>query len=247
MPALKADLGQPEVQRGRANGSTLAPRLEVEINGEAHIPPEVVDLDSFCAWTCSDDYPEHGQFSYLGGLLWVDMTMEELYGHNQVRHEYGRVLGNLCRGAKSGRFIPDGMWMKNRDAALSTEPDGMYVSYDAFASGRVKRVKSPRGILFQLDGSPNMALEVVSETSQAKDKKRLLDLYWKAGIAEYWLVDVRGDRVRFDIFKHGPRGYTTTVRQAGGWLKSALFDKAFRLVKSKDPLGDPEYTLEVRD
>src|SRR5256885_8764701 len=43
----------------------------------------------------------------------------------------------------------------------------------------------------ELEGTPDMVLEVVSESSVQKDTKRLRQLYWQAGIREYWLVDAR--------------------------------------------------------
>src|SRR5262245_6609389 len=231
MPALKADFRQPEVQRGNGSAGGIEVRPAIRINDEVTIPPEVRDLESFCKWMRADGFPEVGRFSYLAGLLWVDMSMEELYGHNQIKIEFFSVLNTLSRAEKKGRFVPDGMWIKNDDADLSTVPDGMFVSYDAIRQGRVQRVKSPRGVLFQLAGSPEMVLEILSATSETKDAELLFQLYWKAGIAEYWLVDVRQGNLRFDLFKHGPKGYVAIRRQAGGWLKSAVFGKSFRLTQ----------------
>jgi Uma2 family endonuclease len=73
----------------------------------------------------------------------------------------------------------------------------------------------------------------------------LRELYWKAGIPEYWLVDDRGEELEFSILRHGPRGYTP-VRKQGGWVKSAVFGKSFRLLRQHDEDGLLEYTLEVR-
>ena len=91
----------------------------------------------------------------------------------------------------------------------------------------------------------DMALEVVSDSSVLKDTVTLRDLYAQAGIPEYWLVDVRGERVVFDIFRLTAKGYVATRKQ-GGWLKSAVFGKSFRLLQQTDNLGKPEYTLAVR-
>ena len=165
--------------------------MTIRIDDKITIPAEVVDLESFCLWTCSDDFPEHGRFSYLAGLLWVDLSMEEIYRHSSPKGEIAGVLTLMARELGTGRFFPDGAWYRNDTANLSTEPDGIFVSYDALRSGRVQKVKSSKGVLFQLSGSADMTLEVVSTTSEAKDTKRLFTLYWKAGVLEYWLVDVR--------------------------------------------------------
>jgi Uma2 family endonuclease len=62
----------------------------------------------------------------------------------------------------------------------------------------------------ELEGSPEMVLEVVSETSVHKDTEELRELYWHAGTLEYWLVDARTDATHFDILHYGRKGYTTT-------------------------------------
>jgi Uma2 family endonuclease len=96
-----------------------------------------------------------------------------------------------------------------------------------------------------LEGSPDMVLEVVSDSSVRKDTEQLRRDYWTAGIREYWLVDARPEPLVFDILRHTPKGYRTTPKKEG-WIKSAVFAKAFRLTCRTNALGHPEYTLEVR-
>jgi Uma2 family endonuclease len=90
-----------------------------------------------------------------------------------------------------------------------------------------------------------MVLEVVSDSSVNKDTVVLLEAYWKAGIPEYWLVDARGDRLRFDLFRRGPKGYKGTPKKHG-WMSSVVFGKSFRLTATTDKAGRPDYTLDVR-
>jgi Uma2 family endonuclease len=90
-----------------------------------------------------------------------------------------------------------------------------------------------------------MVLEIISPSSVYKDTAVLLELYWKAGIDEYWLVEVRGERLRFDILRRGATRYVASRRQAG-WVKSHVFGKSFRLKHQADAMGHPQYTLEVR-
>lgn len=229
--------------------SPLAPApcaVRVVIGESIIIPAEVVDLDSFCRWAISDQYPERGLFSFLHGTIWVDLSPENLYRHNQVKGEISVVLGRLIHEASNGRFLLAGMLLRNSAADLSTEPDGMFVSYDSLRSGRVQRIEGENASCLQLDGSPEMVLEVVSDSSVRKDTVDLRELYWRAGIAEYWLVDARAATPRFDILRHGAKGYTATRKQAGGWVKSTVFARSFQLTRTADPLGDPLYVLNVR-
>lgn len=223
-----------------------APRaVRIVIEENVAIPAEVVNLASFCRWATSDQHPERGQFSYLRGTIWVDLSMETLYRHNQVKREFAEVLGGLVKSSAMGRFIPDGMLLRNDAADLATEPNGMFVSYDALRSGRVRRVERETPDFLELEGSPEMVLEVVSETSVQKDTEELRELYWRAGILEYWLVDARATAPRFDILHRGRKGFTSTRKKAGGWRRSNVFDRSFHLTQTADPLGDPLYVLNV--
>ena len=71
------------------------------------------------------------------------------------------------------------------------------------------------------------------------------DIYWRAGIPEYWLVDAREDRLHFDILRHGSGGYVAARKQAS-WIKSRVFGKSFRLTRHVDDVGNPDYTLSAR-
>jgi Uma2 family endonuclease len=115
-------------------------------------------------------------------------------------------------------------------------------------SGRVRRIeKVENGDYIEIEGTPDMVLEVVSDYSVQKDTMDLPKLYYNAGVTEYWLVDARKSPVRFDLFKRGAKKYTATRRQSGGWLRSEVLGRSFRLTTQTDPLGDPQYTLAARD
>src|SRR5437879_5526087 len=83
----------------------------------------------------------------------------------------------------------------------------------------------------EVEGAPDMVLEVVSRSSVQKDTVILPKAYWEAGVREYWLVDARKAPLRFDIFRHTAKGYASTRKQAGGGVKSALFGRVFRLTE----------------
>src|SRR5271156_3465010 len=83
------------------------------------IPAWVHDLVSFRRWYHSGDFPESGRICYLKGEVWVDMSMEQVFSHNQVKGEYNIVLGTLAKKSKLGRFFPDGIRITNVEADLS--------------------------------------------------------------------------------------------------------------------------------
>jgi Uma2 family endonuclease len=209
------------------------------------IPADIVDLEAFRRWARSDEFPEHGWFSYLKGELWVDLSMEQLFTHNQVKTQFTIIVGSLVGEGKLGYFFSDRVLFTSLDADLGTEPDGLFVSYDAVRDLRVRFVEGKKKGYVEVEGSPEMVLEVVSDKSVQKDTKVLRQLYWAAEIPEYWLVDARSEVVRFDILRRGRRGYTA-MRAQDGWLRSGVFGRSFRLTQQADPLGHPRYTLEGR-
>ena len=210
-----------------------------------HVPESVRDLASFRRWACSDEFPETGRICFLDGEVLVDMSREQLFSHNQTKHEYGRVLGTMTKSDRLGRYFPDGVLVSHVAANLSVQPDGTFVSRRSLRAGKVRLVEGVTEGFVELEGTPDMVLEIVSASSVTKDTGTLMDLYWRAGILEYWIVDARGDRLSFEIFRHTPDGYVATRRQ-GGWVRSRVFVKSFQLTRRKDELGNPEYTLSVR-
>ncbi len=154
------------------------------------------------------------------------------------------VLSQLVQGGPAGLFLGDGVLLSNVDADIAVNPDALFASADALAD-RLRILEGKKGGHVELEGTPDMVLEVVSDSSVRKDMQQLRQDYWEAGIREYWLVDARFEPLVFDIFRHTSKGYRTTPKK-DGWVKSAVFGKSFRLTQRTNALGHSEYTLEVR-
>lgn len=212
---------------------------------DLRIPFCVVDLDSFREWAKSDDFPDRGRYSYLNGELWVDVMPEQLFTHNGIKVEFASVIHAILKRDRRGRFFGDGTLLSNTDARLSTEPDGTVVLFESLERERVRWVEAADDGYIEIEGSPDLVLEIVSTSSVQKDTVVLRDLYWQADIPEYWLVDVRRDQIEFDILRAGRSGYVATRKQAG-WVKSAVLGHAFRLTRGTDAKGNPEFSLAVR-
>lgn len=216
-----------------------------ESNRVVSIPTWVVDLESFRRWADADDFPDDGRAWYLKGEVWIDMSKQQIFTHVLVKTEFTIVLGNLVKTAGLGLFLGDGALLSNSDADISGVPDALFVSQATLESDRVHLVEGWEAGHVELEGTPDMALEVVSDSSVHKDKVVLRQAYWQAGIREYWLVDARKEPVDFDILRHTARGYAAT-RKRDGWLKSAVFGKFFQLTQRVNALGHPEFALNIR-
>src|SRR5438105_4589106 len=80
-------------------------------------------------------------------------------------------------------------------------------SRSTLRSYRVRLIEGADGGYVELQGTPEMVLEVISRSSEKKDTVVLMKAYWEAGIPEYWLVDARKEPLKFDILRHTSRGY----------------------------------------
>jgi len=212
---------------------------------ELEIPSWVTDLNSFRRWLDDPEFPEKLPVWWLRGKVWVDMSKEQAFSHNRVRTRITSVLDQLVADEDLGVLWSDGMFLTNADADIAGNPDAIFVSHEAIAKHRATLVKGRRGGVVEVDGIPDMVLEVVSRSSVKKDTQELFDAYWQAGIPEYWLVNARTSPATLDIWRHTSKGYSA-VRKKAGWAKSSVFGKTFCLVEYKDRSKLPAYRLEVR-
>jgi hypothetical protein len=131
-------------------------------------------------------------------------------------------------------------------ADVSTEPDGMFVLYESLQSGKIRKIAGKNGGVTELEGIPDMVLEVVGDLSVVKDTVDLPALYCLAGVAEFWRVDARRDECRFEVLIRRNDRFAAAI-EADGWQKSSIFNKWFRLERTYDPLGNPLFELQVKD
>jgi Uma2 family endonuclease len=227
--------------------ATLAlPRLPIRLNGQSTIPPWIYDHESFREWARSDDFPKEGRFAFLNGTLWADVTMEQLFTHNRVKTRVTSALDLLIAEEDLGYFFSDRALLSHTDAGLSTEPDAFFVGYESVETGRARWIEGAREGHVEVEGAVDLVVEVVSAGSVEKDTVKLPGLYFAAGVFEYWLIDARDEQPSFELFRRGRGAFTSVRRQAGGWLKSTVLGRSFRLVSAIDRLGRPTYTLEVK-
>jgi Uma2 family endonuclease len=230
-----------------AESAAAAPvhRSAVVIEDDIQIPGWVGDLESFRRWAWSDEFPERGRFSYLLGAVWADVSMEEMFSHKQVKSAFAFAVMLLLRHAPSGGFVGDRTLLTSPAAGLATEPDGLFYRWETIRDGRLRRCAGTEGGVMELEGAPDMVLEVVGRSAVRKDTNVLRRLYWQAGVREYWLADARGDVPRFEILKHTATGYAA-AEEENGWGASDVFGRSFRLTCQADPLGDPSYQVEFQ-
>lgn len=217
----------------------------IAVGDRVRIPASVRDLESFRNWIHSGAYPERGGVSFLDGEIWVDLSMEELVTHNLVKSEFAFAIMSILRENPIGEFIADRMLLTNSAAKLSTEPDGMVLSWQTLKSGRVEAVAGKEHGYVELRGSPDLVLEVASDSSRRKDFVTLRQMYHDADIGEYWLVDVRGETPYFEILTRAADGYRAEATNE--WQTSPLLGRQFRLLTRVGLQGHARFAVEWRE
>jgi Uma2 family endonuclease len=242
---MRAKACEP-IRRSRSSAANARPNEAhaggILIDELVRIPWWVRDHDSFRRWAFSDGFPERGQFAFLSGTVWADLSMETDC-HNQIKTVITIVIGSIVLNEALGRFYADKMLLTNPAIGLSNEPDAMFVSNARLEKGLGVLKEGDKST--ELSGAADMALEVVSNSSVEKDKVDLMNLYAKAGIAEYWLVDSTIESPELVIMRLVAGKYVTG-RRRDGWVKSKVFGRSFRLTCRKDAKGVSHFNLETK-
>lgn len=242
---MRAKVFEPirQYESGSTKARSKSPYAgDILIDELVRIPHWVRDVDSFRRWAFSDDFPEHGQFAFLGDKLWVDLSMETNF-HSQIKTVITIVVGSIVLKEALGFFYADKMLLTQRAISLAREPDAMFVSNARFEKGLAALKKGDQSM--EVSGSADMALEVISTSSVDKDRTDLMKLYAKAGIPEYWLVDSTAETPELEIYRLVSGKYVA-ARKTGGWVKSHVFSRSFRLTSRKDTKDVSHFNLETK-
>jgi Uma2 family endonuclease len=153
--------------------------------------------------------PDDGQrYEVLEGDLIVSPSPK--VKHQEIVLRVIRLLDQADR-AECGRLL-----LAPMDVALSprdvVEPDLLFIAKDRL------------GIVTEdnVQGAPDLVVEVISEGSRKRDAITKRDLYARYGVRFYWLVDPEEETVRVFELQDGAYGEPTTLR-AGQQLTCPLF------------------------
>jgi Uma2 family endonuclease len=224
-------------------------RVNVPDDRALRIPRTARRLEGFRAWALSDRFPQTGRVDYLGGEVDVDMSPEDLQTHGTLKAALAAELFLLIAKPQSGYVFVDRTRVTSAAGELSVEPDVVVTLFSSLDAGRVRQVPAAApvpGRFVELEGAPDLVVEIVSDSSEVKDTERLPAQYARAGVPELWLLDARGSEVRFEI-RHLESGtYHRIEADGGGWQRSALLQAPCRVTRQPAPHNGWLYALEVR-
>jgi Uma2 family endonuclease len=95
----------------------------------------------------------------------------------------------------------------------------------------------------EVEGGPDLVVEIVSDSSEQKDTRRLLQAYFKAGVRELWLIDARGPELLFQIQRRGADAFVATEADTRGSQPSEVLSAAYRLERTRHARGHWVYRL----
>lgn len=219
----------------------------IVFQNECEVPTSIGSLRAFRRWAASEAFPEPGRIDYLQGRIEVDMVPEDFFSHGAVKVELAAVLATTTRDAALGYIRVDRTRITNADADLSAEPDLVFISNEARSEGRVEIARNEHGRCMEVIGSPDLVVEIVSDSSEHKDLVRLPKAYFDAGVREFWLIDARGEELVFIIHRRSTKAFAPVRADSSGFQTSAVLRRKYRLTRRKDHLGEWEYRLEERE
>ena len=210
------------------------------------LPRTAASHAGFRRWITSRRFPAQVRPTFVDGEIWLSMSPESLETHNKVKTEFTSVLAHHVREHDLGEVYSDRSLLSHVGARVSTEPDFLFIAWATSEAGRVRlgRRKHRAEEFIEIIGTPDLVLEIVSDSSARKDSVRLRKAYERARIPEYWLVDARGDRISFQILTLEGDHYVPSA-VADRPQASRVLGARFTLHRGRNRLGRFAYTLAI--
>ena len=221
----------------------------IALDEQFEIPMNLQSLTEFRRWALSDGFPDYGRIDYVTGRIEVDMSPEDFFCHGTLKSEIHGVLHQKVKQGKLGYLVTDSTRVSCPIAELSAEPDIVFVSHDSISNGRARLVPKTTGEpgrYVEVEGAPDLVVEIVSDRSVVKDTERLPKAYYRAGVLEYWIADARTEPLRFRIQHRGALEFEDVATDEEGYQRLAVFGCSFRLDGERDSHGHWSFDLRAR-
>ncbi|MHB8901462.1 MAG: Uma2 family endonuclease [Thermoguttaceae bacterium] len=221
----------------------------VLLEQQVEIPQDLRSLADFRRWALSAEFPEQGRIDYLGGRIEVDMSPEDLHTHGKLKTELVAVLWQRIKEKQLGELYTDRARVSCPEADLSVEPDLVFVAEESLNSHRVRLVPKAGGEAdryAEMEGAPDLVVEIISDASVRKDTRRLPAAYIRAGVREFWLIDARGPELLFQIYTPDSTGYQSVAPDAEGFQRSEILGCGYRLNRGRNLHGRLTFDLVSR-
>jgi Uma2 family endonuclease len=206
------------------------------------IPSWVTDLASFQRWFRTGDFPREAKLVYYDGNIWAGQQIERAL-HTLIKTELAFAIMGWSKQHLPGTTYCDNQRYTHEAAKLSCEPDVIFFTEQSLLDGTVQLMDGDASL--EIEGSPDIIVEVISPTSVKKDDKTLKEKYYQAGVKEYWLADSR-KVPSLVIMKRGSRGFVAVKANAQGWMRSEVLGATCRMKTSPGPVATTQVVVEMK-
>ena len=218
------------------------------------IPVDATTFDGFMDWITSETVPKRFRITFLHGELHIEGTsssMEEIFAHVLLKTRISYALTSIAVTLRTGMALGDGVRFANRDAGVSAEPDAMFCTFAAIEAGRVRFVEQRPGSgrFMSVQGSPDLLVEIISDSSVRKDMVQLRADYFTAGVREYWILDARQQPLVFHLLTRDDAAtdWSEAAPAADGARRSPVLDRRVSIVRGTDPIGGIEWNVTLAE
>lgn len=164
-----------------------------------------------------EDYlqlPEDKRYELMEGEFY--MVPSPTWAHQTISKKLFRILDDFItdHGLGEIRYAPLDVVLSEVDVV---QPDVLFVSKER------SRIISEKNI----QGSPDLVVEILSPATAEKDKGLKRKLYAKYGVNEYWLVDP--DKKSIEVLTLGEAGFETAGIYGKGEALASRLLRGLRL------------------
>jgi Uma2 family endonuclease len=211
--------------------------------------PTIRDLSEFRAWALSDVFPDRGRIDFIDGRIEVDMSPEDFFTHGTLKTRVATEIADRVEELDLGHTLIAETRISSVPGNVSAEPDVVVISHEAFDSGRASLVPKASGEpdrFVEVEGAPDLIVEIISDSSVKKDTQRLPRAYYRAGVLELWLVDARDEDLSFSVYHRGATEFVAVAADEDGYLRSDVLDASYLLDRNRHARGHWVYRLRMK-
>lgn len=211
--------------------------------------PTIRDLAEFRRWALSESFPETGRIDFIAGRIEVDMSPEDLFTHGTLKSKVAGVIEQRIASLDIGHTFIDSTRISSIAGDLSCEPDVVVICYESIDNGQVSFVSKASGAegrYVEVEGAPDLIVEIVSDSSVTKDTRRLPEAYHRAGVKEFWLIDARKEELVFQVHRNEASGFANVQQDNEGFQQSAVLQCPVRIDRERHQRGHWVYRLRMK-
>jgi Uma2 family endonuclease len=145
------------------------------------------------------DAPDNGKkYEVIDGELYVSPAPS--WKHQLELGNLYTIVNTWVRAHRLGYVVPapTGVVLDDENGV---EPDLLFVSHER------AHLISERGV----EGAPDLIVEVLSPSTEARDRGLKLRRYAAAGVTHYWILDTNGPRIEERVLGEGGYRLVATV------------------------------------